>query len=115
MVILYMMYVCGLDWSRAYSLFGGKVQAVREIPQDEDGPHVAEHHAVEAERHDQGQEHEVEALPELERNLHRPRTRQAFRRSGGRRGDDERGCVLKLSWTHGTVRLHQLFLRVSPW
>ena len=50
-------------------LFGGKVRAVGDVPDDEDGPHVAEHDAVEAECHYQREERQMHGLPDLEGHL----------------------------------------------
>lgn len=47
------------------SLSGGVVEAVEDVPHQEEGPHEAEHLAVEAERRQQRQEQHVKALPEL--------------------------------------------------
>ena len=52
-----------------HSLFGGEVEAVEAVPQQQERPDVAEVDAVEAERHEQGQEQHVQVLPELERHL----------------------------------------------
>ena len=50
-------------------LFGGEVEAIKEIPHDEEGPHVSEVGAVKAQGGHQRQEQKVQALPELERHL----------------------------------------------
>ena len=53
----------------SHSLLGGEVRAVKDIPDDENSPHVAEDGAVEAERHDQRHEQQMHALPELKGHL----------------------------------------------
>lgn len=49
-----------------HSLLGGKVQSIQEVPDDENGTHVAEDEAVEAQRHHQWKEDKVQDLPDLE-------------------------------------------------
>lgn len=53
----------------SHSLLGGEVRAVKDIPDDENSPHVAEDGAVEAERHDQRHEQQMHALPKLKGHL----------------------------------------------
>ena len=55
--------------AHVHSLPGGEVEAVEDIPNDEDGAHVAEDDAVEAQRHQQRQEQQVQAFPELKGHL----------------------------------------------
>lgn len=50
-------------------LLGREVEAVEDVPNQEDRPDVAKVDAVEAERHEKGQEQHVQVLPELERHL----------------------------------------------
>lgn len=52
-----------------HSLFAGEVRAVQAIPQDEDGPNVAEHGTVKAEGYKHWQKKHMQILPDLEGHL----------------------------------------------
>lgn len=65
-----------------HSLFGGEVQPVEDIPHDENGSHVAEYDAVEAERDHQRQERHVQVFPGLEGHLRFPATEKTLRAVG---------------------------------
>ena len=60
-----------------YSLLGRVVESVEDVPDDEDGPHIPEDDAVEAQSNEEGQEHHVHVLPCLE--LHLPDRCRVFR------------------------------------
>ena len=49
--------------------FGGKVEAVREIPREKDGPQHPQSYSVEADGNDEGDERHVHQFPQLIRQL----------------------------------------------
>lgn len=71
------------------SLPGGEVHAVKNVPDDEDGSHEAEHHAVEAESDEHHEEHHVHGLPDLERHLNKFSDENGARTANVARGKRE--------------------------
>lgn len=65
-----------------HSLFSGEVQPVDDIPHDEDGSHVAEYDAVEAQCDHQRQKRHVQVFPGLEGHLRFPATEKTLRAVG---------------------------------
>lgn len=54
----------------AHSLPRREVEPVEDVPYEEDGPHEAEHHAVEAQSHEHCQKQHVQGLPDFVGHLH---------------------------------------------
>ena len=75
----YTQYKTTQEWNRVVgrdanprggnSLLGREVEAVQDVPHQEPAADEAEVDAVEAQRHEEGQEEHVQVLPELERHL----------------------------------------------
>ena len=88
-----------------HSLLGGVIEAVDDVPYEQNGAHESEHLAVEAERRQEGQEQHVQYLPELVGHLRSPPGNMRYARRSSRNWDvflADRALFMHKDWTYQT-------------